>query len=183
MKKIILVFSLILTGSIVRSQASASSLIDADIKIKLEKIKDNIDYLFQTFKSDKQPDPNVNFDNSYITDLSFYNIKGTLSSNNFNENMSFRISTADYKKATRADFEEAYTELADDLKDTFDFLELRQKEAADSKELTLYELGKDTNVPVADPRSPKYYIKVKFEQEKNDKTTSYSIFLYFSVKK
>lgn len=178
-----LVFLFLSPSSIIFSQTTKSSISDPDVKTKLQKVKDNIDHMFQTFKTNKPPDPEVNFDDSYYTNLKFYNVKGTVSSNNFDENMSFRISTSDYKKATRIDFEKTYTELSENLKNTFDFLEIREARTDDIKELTLFEKGKDTNLPVADPGSPKYYIKLKFSVEKDEKKTGYSIFLYFTSKK
>jgi hypothetical protein len=183
MKKIIFSFLLLFSGLLIYGQPTKNSLSDPDIKTKLQKVRENMDHLLVTFKTDKQPDPDVNFDNSYYTNLEFFKVKGTISSNDFDEDMSFRISSSDNKKASRADFEKAYEELADNLKTIFDFLEIREKQGPDMKELTLFEAGKNTDVPVADPRSPKYYINVKFNAEMVGKATSYSIFLYFTSKK
>jgi hypothetical protein len=163
-------------------QTGNPALNDTAINSKLEQIKDNIDQLFQTFKTDKQPDPEVNFDDAFYTDLTFYNTAGSVYKNDFDNNLSFRISSDDYKKATRADFEKAYTEFAEDLRTIFDFLEIREKQTAEMKELTLFEMGKDTEAPVASSRSPKYYINLKFKEEKDGKKTSYSLFLYITSK-
>jgi hypothetical protein len=183
MKKIVFVLLLMISCLFSFGQTTKSVLNDSEINSKLQKIKDNIDNLFVSFKSDRRPDPEVNFDDSYFTDLKFYNIEGSTYTTDFDNNLSFRISTSNYKKATKADFEKAYTDLATNLKTVFDFLEQREKETEQTKELTLFEKGKDTNAPVASPNSPKYYISLKLKEEKESKATSYSIFLYFTSKK
>lgn len=132
-------------------QSSKSVLNDTEITTKLQKIKDNIDNLFITFKSNKQPNPEVNFDDSFITNIKLYNVYGSTSTNNFDNNLSFRISTNDYKKATKADFEKTFTTIAENLRTLFNDLAIREKQSEDMKELVMYERGKDVNQPVASP--------------------------------
>jgi hypothetical protein len=152
-------------------------LTDDGIKLKLQKIKSNFDNLYSTYKTDKQI---ANQLGNYYTDIKFYNIAGTTSTHNFSEDMSFRIATSDYKSATKANFERAYTELKNILVSVFSDLDKNEEETVSTKTFQLFEKGKNTNVPTKDPNSPKYYIALMFGEEEVE---SYSVFLYFLYKK
>jgi len=157
-----------------------TTLHDPNLKTTVEKIKDNRDQLFKTFKGGKEPDLGLGLGESYYTKIKIYGVKGSLTENNFDEDMSFRISTNELKKATKADFENAFTELSGILKSVFSDLELREKQNEQSKEIVLFEKGKDTNAPVADANSPKYYVSLKYQAEEKG---VYSLFFYVTTKK
>jgi len=162
------------------SYGQKSSLNDPNLKATIQKIKVNQDHLLKTFKGAKEPDNGLGMDVSYYTTIKLYGIKGSLTENNFSEDMSFRISTYQYKKATKADFEKAFTGLSGILKSVFSDLEVREKQDETIKEVVLFEKRKDTNAPVADANSPKYYVSLKYEAET---TGDYSLFFYMTTKK
>ena len=183
MKKIMIALCFTLQAAALFAQNTESPLYDADITTKLENIKDNIDDLFNAFKTDSQPDPEVNFNDSYITSLKFYTQAGSISATDFDNNLSFRISSSDFPEATKADFEEAYTTISENLKTIFDDLEVVENKSDKEEEITLFEMGKDVNAPVISPNSPRYYINLSFKEEQEDNETEYSLFLYFTSKK
>lgn len=157
-----------------------TSLKDPNLKTTIQKIKDNADDLLNTFKGEKEPDLGLGLGVSYYTNIKLYNVKGSLDDNDFDENMSFRISTSEHKKATKADFEKAFADMSAALKSSFSELEIREKQEDKTKELTLFEKGKDTNAPVRDVNSPKYYVSLKITEEK---TGYYSLFFFITSKK
>ena len=94
--------------------------------------------------------------------------------------MSFRIASDDFKKATKEDFENAFTEISTQLKAVFDDLEVKESSTDKEKKLKLFEKGKNTELPVRDPGSPKYYVGLTLNEED---VKSYAIHLYFTAKK
>jgi hypothetical protein len=157
-----------------------TTLKDPNIKATIQKIKDNADHLLEAFKGAKEPDLGLGLQPSYSTKIKLYNVKGSMDDNDFDENMSFRISNSDYKKATKADFDKAFAEMSEALKSSFSDLEIREKQDDKSKELTLFEKGKDTNAPMANENSPKYYITLKYTEET---TGFYALFFFITSKK
>jgi len=153
---------------------------DPNLKATIQKLHDNRDNLLKAFKGQKEPDLGLGLGNSYYTTIKLYGVKGSLDDNNFDENMSFRISNSDHKKATKADFEKAFADISELLKSIFNDLEIREKEDDKTKELTLFEKGKDTNAPVADDNSPKYYLTLQYKEES---TGFYSLFFFMTSKK
>lgn len=183
MKKIMIALCFLVQATALFAQHTESPLYDADITTKLENIKDHIDDLFNTFKTDSQPDPEINFNDSYITSLKFYNQAGSISTTDFDNNLSFSIRSSDFPEATKADFEEAYTTISENLKTIFDDLEVRENKSDKEEEITLFEMGKDTDAPVISPNSPRYYISLSCKEELQENETEYSLFLYFTSKK
>ena len=157
-----------------------TTLRDPNLKATIQKIYDNRDNLLKAFKGAKEPDLGLGLPPSYSTNFKLYNVKGSMDDNDFDENMSFRISNSDHKKATKADFDKAFEEMSAALKASFSELEIREKQDDKTKELTLFEKGKDTNVPMADDNSPKYYITLKYSEET---TGFYSLFFFITSKK
>jgi len=157
-----------------------TTLKDPNIKVTIQKIYDNRDNLLKAFKGEKEPDLLDLGTTSYYTNFKLFNVKGSIDDNDFDENMSFRISTSEHKKATKTDFDKAFAEISAALKASFSDLEIREKQDDKTKELTLFEKGKDTNAPVADDNSPKYYITIKYAEEA---TGFYSLFFFITSKK
>lgn len=169
---LLFVFPLVIFGQ--------TTLKDPNVKATIQKIKDNADHLLKSFKGGKEPDLGLGLKPSYYTTIKLYNVKGSLDDNDYDENMSFRISNSEHKKATKADFDKAFADMSEALKSSFSDLEIREKQDDKSKELTLFEKGKDTNAAVADENSPKYYITLKYTEET---TGFYSIFFFITIKK
>lgn len=157
-----------------------TALNDPNLKATIQKVHDNRDNLFKTFKGKKEPDMGLGLGDSYSTTISLYGTKGSLSQTNFDETMNFRISSSDYKKATKANFEKAFDDISKILQSTFDDLEIKEKQDDKSKEMVLFEKGKDTNAPVADDNSPKYYLSIQYKEETPG---SYSLFFFITTKK
>ncbi len=183
MKTHILTFLLLLPALSLFSQSSKNALQDSELHTKLEQVKTNFGDLYGAFKTDKQPNAEVNFDDSYYTNLTFYNIAGTASVTDYDSNLSFRIASDDFEKAGKKDFENAFTEIATQLKAVFNDLEVRESSTEKEKKLTLFEKGKNTELAVRDPGSPKYYISVNLKEEDAEKGKNYAIYLYFTSKK
>lgn len=183
MKKIIIALYFTIQATALLAQNTKSPFNDAAIDTTLQKIKDNIDDLFYSFKSDAQPDANVNFDDAYFTNMKLYNVSGYVSKTDFDNSLSFSIESDDFPDATKADFEQAYETLNEKLRALFDDLEVRDESAAQTKNLTLFEMGKDTQAPVISANSPRYYISLKYEASEEDGNTSWSLFVYFMSKK
>ena len=175
MKKIFIPILFLLFLTTVYGQLS-----DPNLNATIQKIYDNRDNLFKAFKGEKEPDLGLGLGASYYTKIKLYNVKGSMDDNDFDENMSFRISNSDHKKATKADFDKAFSDMSEALKASFSDLEIREKQDDKSKEVTLFEKGKDTNAPMADENSPKYYITLKYTEET---TGFYSLFLFITSKK
>ena len=178
MKKILVTGFFIVSICAIRAQTPALS--DPNIKTTIQKIKDNRDHLFKSFKGEKEPDLGLGLGDSYHTKIKLYGVKGSLADNDFDENMSFRISNAEHKKATKDDFDKAFAELSGLLRSNFSDLEIREKQDEKTKELTLFEKGKDTSAPMADDRSPQYYITLKYTEEAKD---FYALFFFVVSKK
>lgn len=157
-----------------------STLKDPNLKATIQKLFDNRDNLLDAFKGEKEPDLGLGLGTSYYTNFKLYNVKGSMDDNDFDENMSFRISNSEHKKASKADFEKAFADMSAALKESFSDLEVREKQDDKSKELTLFEKGKDTNAPVADANSPKYYLSLKLTEEKPG---FFSLFFFITSKK
>ena len=184
MRKIyILLFLLIFPASSLFSQGSKATLSDPELRTKLEQVKANFDNLYTTFKTAEQPNAEVNFDDSYYTSITFYNITGTTSVTDFDSDISFRIASSDYTKATKEDFEKIFAELSTNLKAVFNDLDVRESSTDKETKLTLFEKGKNTELAVRDPGSPKYYISLTLREEDAKKRKSYAIHLYFTGKK
>ena len=135
MKLHFLTFLLLLPALSLFSQGSKSALQEEELRIKMEQVKANFNDLFSAFKSDKQPKAELNFDNSYYTTLKFYKITGKTSSNKFGSDMRFRIESSDFKKATKEDFENAFTEISTQLKAVFDDLEVKESSTEKEKKI------------------------------------------------
>ena len=177
MKRIFILSILFLSVFITCGQ---TTLKDPNIKATIQKIKDNADQLLKTFKGGKEPGLGLGLGDSYYTTIKMYGVKGSLDDNDFDENMSFRISSSDHKKATRADFDKAFADISEALKSSFSDLEIRENQDDKTKELTLFEKGKDTNAPMANENSPKYYITLKYTEET---TGFYALFFFITSKK
>src|SRR5689334_3687571 len=118
MKKIFIPVVLLLSLATAYGQLS-----DPNIKKTIQKIYDNRDNLLNAFKGEKEPDLLDLGTTSYYTNFKLFNVKGSIDDNDFDENMSFRISTSEHKKATKADFDKAFAEISAALKASFSELE------------------------------------------------------------